>query len=204
MNQPDDLEQLWKTQPVEAAVKGEDMRQVIVQKTEKFDRRIRRRNVREYAAAFVVALAFLFFARIIPDSLVRVGCVIVVAGALWIVYYLWRHGTGPVDPLPDQTLESYRRALIAKYDHQIRLLRTVKFWYLLPLYVGLTTANAGLLRMLSANHAPTLFVAINFVLATVFFGFVWWLNEVRAVRKIERLRAEVMSATDPEETTLVI
>jgi hypothetical protein len=204
MNQPDDLEQLWKTQPVEAVVKGEDMRQIIVQKTEKFDRRIRWRNIREYAAALIVVPVFLYYTRIMPNNLARLGCVIVAAGALWIVYYLWRHGTGPVDPLPDQSLESYQRALIAKYDHQIRLLRTVKFWYLLPLYVGLMILNAGLLRMLSASHAPTLFVTVNFVLATVFFAFVWWLNEVRAIRRIKRLRAEVMSATDPGETTLVI
>ena len=55
MNRPDDLEQLWKTQPVDPAVKGEEMRKIVLKKTEKFDRAVRRRNMREMIAAVVLS-----------------------------------------------------------------------------------------------------------------------------------------------------
>jgi hypothetical protein len=201
MSRPDDLERLWQTQPVQTDMKGEEMRKIIVKKIEVFDHKIRKRNIREYVAALFVVPVFFYFAWIMPNSIARVGSVVVAVGALWIVYYLWRHGTGPADPLPDQTLASYRRALIAKYDHQIRLLRTVKLWYLLPLYVGLMTLLAGLLRESDARNAGTLFIEVYAVVCTVFCGFVWWLNGVWGVRKIERLRAQVISETEEGEAS---
>ncbi len=200
MNQPDDLEQLWKTQPVEAAMKGEEMRKIILKKTEKFDRMIRWRNIREYAAALFVVPVFLYYTRIMPNNLARLGCIIVVAGALWIVYYLWRHGTGPSDPLPDQSLESYQHALIAKYDHQIRLLRTVKCWYLLPIYVGLLTLSVGQMQQHAAMGAITWIDGVGPVFYTLVFGGIWWLNEVYAVRKLEQRRMRLTSGVQEEES----
>jgi hypothetical protein len=201
MNNPDDLERLWQTQPVQTDMRGEEMRQIIVKKTEAFDRKIRKRNLREYIAALFVVPVFFYFGWTMPNSIARAGSVIIAVGGLWIVYYLWRHGAGPADPLPDQTLATYRRALMAKYDHQIRLLRTVKLWYLLPLYVGMMTLLVGLLRESVARSAGTLFIEVYGVVCTLFFGFVWWLNGVWGVRKIERLRAQVISETEEGQTS---
>ncbi len=53
MNKPDELEQLWQTQPVETDMKGEQMRQIKLRKTEKFDRTIWWRNTREVVASAV-------------------------------------------------------------------------------------------------------------------------------------------------------
>jgi hypothetical protein len=62
-----------------------------------------------------------------------------------LLYFASWH-TGLVDPNPDQSLAEYRSALVSKIDHQIRLLRRVKYWSLLPTYVGLLTLNAGWLQ----------------------------------------------------------
>jgi len=146
MNTSDELEQLWKTQPVDPAVKGEEMREIILNRTEKFDRTIRRRNMRETVAAAAVAVFFSYLAWGQSDRIVLAGSLILVAGSLWIIYYLWRHGTEPPDPNPDQTLAGYQQALVRKYDHQIRLLRNVKFWYLLPIYAGLLTLAGAMIK----------------------------------------------------------
>lgn len=200
MNQPDDLEQLWKTQPVDPAVKGEEMRNIILKKTEKFDRTIRRRNMRETVAAVFVAIFFTYIAWVQRNEIERAGSIILVAGALWIIYYMRRHGTEPPDPNPDQTLEGYQRALVRKYDHQIRLLRKVKFWYLAPLYVGLLTGSAGLLKEF-AERGESLWLAILFPsFYTLVFAGIWWLNEVYGVRKLSRLRAQVTAGIEEGET----
>src|SRR5579863_5318380 len=186
MNQPGDLEQLWKTQPVDPAVKGEEMRKIILKKTEKFDRTIWRRNIRETVAGVIVAIFFTYIAWGQRNAIERAGSFIIAAGALWIIYYIRRHGTEPPDPNPDQTLEGYQRALARKYDHQIRLLRKVKFWYLAPLYVGLLTGSAGLLKELAERGASIWLAAVFPLFYTLVFAAIWWLNEVYAVRKLER------------------
>jgi protein-S-isoprenylcysteine O-methyltransferase Ste14 len=200
MNKPDDLEQLWKTQPVDPAVKGEEMRKIVLKKTEKFDRTIRRRNMREMIAASVVAVAFMCIAWAQHNAIERAGSIILVAGALWIIYYMWRYGAEPPDPSPDQTLEGYQRALVRKYDHQIRLLRGVKFWYLLPIYVGLLTGSAGLLKKQADKGTLTWGAALFPLFYTLVFAAIWWLNEVYGVRKLERMRAQVTSGIDEGET----
>jgi hypothetical protein len=131
-----------------------------------------------------------------PSGLMRLGSGIIVAGLLWIVYYIRRHGTEAPEPHPDQTLAGYQRALISKYDHQTRLLRNAKFWYLLPLYLGLLTSSAGMLKAHAAEGALTWMDAIGPLVYTLVFAGVWWLNEVHAVRKLQKMRAQVLSATE--------
>jgi hypothetical protein len=200
MSKPDELEQLWKTQPVDPAVKGEEMRKIILKKTERFDRTIRRRNIRETVAAAMVAIFFTYIAWGQPNGIDRVGSLILVASSLWIVYYMWRRGAEPPDPNPDQTLEGYQRALVRKYDHQIRLLRNVKFWYLAPMYVGLLTVSAGLLKERVEKGSPIGLAVLYPIFYTLLFAGIWWMNEVYAVRKLERMRARVTSGIEEGES----
>jgi len=193
MNTSDELEQLWKTQPVDPAVKGEEMREIILNRTEKFDRTIRRRNMRETVAAAAVAVFFSYLAWGQSDRIVLAGSLILVAGSLWIIYYLWRHGTEPPDPNPDQTLAGYQQALVRKYDHQIRLLRNVKFWYLLPIYAGLLTLAGAMIKDRAEKGLLTGSDFLYPVFYTLVFAGIWWLNEVYGVGKLRRMRDQVVS-----------
>ena len=197
MDKPDDLEQLWKTQPVGTSKRGEEMRDVVLKKITAFDRMIRVRNTIESLAAIAVAGFFGYAAWAQRNWIEQLGCGIVAVGALWIIYYLRRHGR-TADPSPDQTVASYRRALVLKYEHQIGLLRNVKFWYLLPMYVGLLTGTSGMLKEKAEKHPLTWTDTIPPLVYTVVFAAVWWLNEVYAVRKLQRLRTTAMSNADEE------
>ena len=199
MNRPDDLEQLWRTQPVNTAVKGEEMRKIVLKKIEAFDRMIRLRNRIESIAAMAGAVLFVVAAYFQRNSIVRLGSAIVVAAMLYIIYYIRRHGTEPADPNPDQTLAGYQRALVLKCDHQIRLSRSVKFWYLLPMYIGLLISSAGILRESAETRALTWADAIYPLIYTLVFAGVWWLNEVYAVRRLLRMRTKVVSGTGEED-----
>ena len=93
-----------------------------------FDRSVKWRNRIEIAAALVVAGFFAYAGWIQHNAIERAGCAIVVAGALYIIYYIRRNGGEPPDPNPDQTIEAYQRAMVSKFDHQILLLKNVKYW----------------------------------------------------------------------------
>jgi hypothetical protein len=200
MNGSQDLEHLWKTQPVDPAVKGEEMRTIILNRLEKFDRTIRRRNTRETVAAAAVATVFTYVAWGQHNGIGRAGSVILVLSALWIIYYLWRYGTEPPDPNPDQTLAGYQQALVRKYDHQIRLLRSVKFWYLAPMYVGLLTLSAAMLKDLAQRGALTVQAFLPPLVYTLVFAGIWWLNEVHGVGQLRRMRERVLSGAGAGET----
>lgn len=198
MNKPDDLENLWKAQPVGTAMRGEEMRGIVLKKIAGFDRAIRRRNRAEMVAALIVSASFGYFAWVQRNGIERLGSIIIAASALWIIYYIWRFGNEPGDPDPDQTVASYRRALVRKYEYQIRLLRNVKFWYLLPLYVGLLISSAGLFTEHEKKGSLNWTDAIGPVVYTLIFAGVWWLNEVYTIRRLQRWQIEITSGAEEE------
>jgi hypothetical protein len=198
MNKTDDLKHLWKTQPLNTATKGEDMRNIVVKKIAAFDRTVRIRNRIEISAALLVAAFFAYALWVQRNGLERLGSGIIVAGALWIVYYIRRHGTSPSEPFPDQAAAAYQRALVLKYEHQIQLLRNAKFWYLLPMYVGLLISSAGLLREHAAAGALTWGDIVNPLIYTLVFTGIWWLNEIYAVRKLQRFRMQLIAGMEDQ------
>jgi uncharacterized membrane protein len=200
MNQPEELEQLWKTQPLGTPTKGEDMRRYVLNKIASFDRTIRVRNTVESLAALLVAGLFAYMAFPQQNTIERLGKIMIVAAALWIIYYLRFRGGKAAEPPAEQTVASYVAALRAKYDYQIRLLRNVKFWYLLPFYIGLLTLTAGQLAAQAHERPLSWANAIPPLVYSLVFAGVWWLNEVYAIRHIKRLRDRLSSSLDEQLT----
>ena len=184
MNNDHELRELWcGTAKGETPMNAEELLSIVKRRTAEFDRTIHRRNTREIVAGLLVAVFFAWGAYRSDAALVRIGNLIIAASMVWIIVYLLRFGREP-EPL-DATAdaETYRRALVARYDQQIRLLSTVKYWYLLPPYVGLVI-------LLSANWGWMALFTISLV--TVVYGAVWYLNEVYAVRRLRAARDRLL------------
>jgi hypothetical protein len=186
----DELLELWNSQPSVATTTGEELMRKVEERTKKFDRRVRARNVREIIASVIggVVLGWAMWGTHDPWKIT--GGAIMEIGLVVIIYVLLRYGQSGAEPDPSGTLNDYTRALMEKYDRQIRLLKTAKYWYLLPMYVGIVIMSVGM--VLNSVHAATLGpkVFIWPVVLTAFFGFTWWLNEVYAVGRLERCRAK--------------
>jgi hypothetical protein len=195
------LRDLWTSQPPYSKAKGEDIMALVQKKIRHFDRRIALRNLLECIAGGVVGVFFGFEGLRTHDYVIKTGSLIVAAGAAWIVYYLLRYGKTSVSADPNQNVMSYTRALLERYDHQIRLLKSVKYWYLLPMYVGLLIMSAGLfLERAKAGTmgwrdigGPAVYTAV--------FAAVWWLNEVASVRRLRQQRSKLLSMTGGTEFT---
>jgi hypothetical protein len=100
-------------------------------------------------------------------------------------------------PPPDQSIAAYYRALSESYEVQLKLLKTVKFWYLLPLWIGLLALALARYRI-DRDLPATLF---SLGIPTVFCGLVWWLNEVPGVRYLRRRQAELAGLIEhPNDT----
>src|SRR6266545_8124284 len=86
----DRLQLLWQQQerqPIDLSVDE------IARRAASFQRIVRRRNLREYVAAALVVAIFCAYATVAADTvLVRIACAAIIAGTLYVVNYLHRHG----------------------------------------------------------------------------------------------------------------
>jgi len=200
-NQNDRLTELWRSgdlspstppDPQEPQEKeGEAMLTMVIERTRKFDRRILLRNVREVAAALIVTAIFARFAWKAPSALERIGDAIVAASGVWVAYYMLRFGGGPKALDPGVSLNAYSQLLRESYDRQVRLARSVKYWYLLPMYVGIAVMNLGMwLRLHGAGQSGRPAVESMVIITTACVA-VWILNQVYAVRCLEKMKREL-------------
>lgn len=195
MNTQDDLRNLWHNEAgIQPGKRAEEMLTLVIERTRRFDRQIAMRNSIECIAAALVVGMFAWFAWKAPNEIIRAGMAMVALSGVWIAFYILRYGGGPKPLDPGMDLSAYPRILEESYERQIRLLRRVKYWYLLPPYIGLVVGSVGLWSQL-ASEGKSLWAGfaslLDFGVTTVVFAFVWILNERYGVRKLERLRDEL-------------
>jgi hypothetical protein len=142
------------------------------------------RNAREYAAGIVLLVVFLGQLVIGDDrigALGGIGSVGFVMGYLW-----WKHrALQPLDPAADAL--AYKAALLARVDDQIRLLRSVTYWYLLPLFLP------SLWQALHVWDKSPWAAALSLAVVSGIFGFLRWLNVTAGVGALLATRANVES-----------
>lgn len=195
MNGQDELHDLWCSQPSLKTGRGEDMLRFVQTRTNRFDRAMAVRNWIECIAAGVVVAMFGFSALRTEDALERAGSFVIAASAAWIIFYLLRYGRGPREVDPSQDLRGYAQALVNRYDHQIKLLKSVKYWYLLPPYLGLLLGTLGIVRDKARTGALSWSDSIPPMIYTAVFAAVWWLNEVYSVGRLRQERAKLLAMT---------
>lgn len=179
MDDPNDIVDLWKSQPL--AESRIDM-EMIVQRAEQFQRAIKRRNLTEYVACgALVAWAANASLRSESPPLVKLGVVLIALGGLAVVAVVHRRGGAAGEPpLAASTREVmawHRRELV----RQRNLLRGVPRWYLGPFLPGIVVALVG--GWIAAPEQG-LYVALVAAIVAVVFGSVAWLN-ARAASKLK-------------------
>ena len=158
-------------------------------KTRAFDRRISLRDLRESIAGVLVTVVFLFFAVRTANPVSRVAFLWLAACGVWIIGFLRRYARAARKPAPEQALTAYREALVEKIDRQIWLLKNVKYWYILPLWLGEMLVAVALLGQpggwIGFLCLAAFFTAVN--------AFVWWLNESQGVGSLRRQREGLLA-----------
>ena len=178
------------------------MLEIVEKKMQKFDRTIAIRNRVECIAAAAVVIFFTWTAFHTPNIVMKTGSLVVAGGAAWIIFYMLRYGKAKVTVDPSENLANYAQALVGRYDHQIRLLKSVKYWYLLPMYIGLLIMSLGIAMQTAPAGIPVWVRSIGPAICTIVFGIIWWLNEVPAVRRLRTERAQLLSITNQYERSV--
>ena len=187
-----DIRGLWQSQPTQPpSISPED----IGRKMRKFERRILRRNIREYAAGIFVVVAYSFCEWKLPAPLFRLGSGLSIAGALYVMYQLHRRASfraAPADLGLSTCIEFHRQAL----ERQRDALRGAWSWYLLPLVPGMavifigTAVNQWTAHPVGMGHLVMGYGILVGLVGAAFFA-VWKLNQ----RGADRLQVQIDEMT---------
>lgn len=161
----DDLGGLWRNQPTEEAdLPIEDIRN----RARRLERRVGRRNLREYAGAAFVLIGCAVFGWRERNVTVLIGAAFMVLAAAYIVYHLHRFGamrSMPADLGLKDCLDFHRAELVRQRDLYLGVWR----WYLLPMVPGWALIMIGRAierpdRRLFALGSTTVFLGLLIVL----------------------------------------
>ncbi len=154
---------------------------------QRFQTRIRTRNIIEYLAAAFVVTFFVWTAFTVPEFIVQVGAALIAAGALYVCWQLHRQGRAATRAELEAGAQSWVVFHRSQLARQREALRTVWGWYLAPFIPGMAVFLAGV-SFTEANPAPlpaklAVFLTGCGLIAAV-FAAVGWLNSL-AVKKLD-------------------
>ena len=164
---------------------------------ETFQRKIRRRNLREIFAAAAVILVFGWYTWIFPGWMIKTGSMLTILGTMWIVRQLHRRASAAA--LPESSgialIEFHRQELVRQRDAA----RSAGRWYIAPVIPGAGMVTLGRYFQF---HAPGRTVAMDHqiiilctLLVALVFVIIWLLNAWAAERlqrridELDKLRA---------------
>lgn len=184
MSDHDPIQKLWTQQTEEPFVMT--LADVHLH-AHRFQSRIRTRNLTEYAAAALVIVFFVWLAATVPEPLVQISAGLIVVGALYVCWQLYRLGRAATRSERDAGAQSWVAFHRGELTRQRQALSTVWSWYLAPFAPGALAFLAAVSFTPANPAAPAerlgVFLA-GVALISAVFAAIAWLN-AQAVRKLD-------------------
>jgi hypothetical protein len=187
----DDIRILWQADDTGLAPLPLDE---VKRRAATFDGIVGRRNRREYIAAAFVAAAFAVYAAILPEPLLKIGSLLVIAGTFFVTWQLTLRSPCPDPAAEAADIRSHYRDRLVREEH---MLARVGLWYLAPMLPGLLVFMVG--QALAAGSAHPLGFAAYVALPLMLFTGIWLLN--RRAAAMLRLQIDRIDRTAPPKET---
>jgi hypothetical protein len=117
------------------------------------------------------------------------GIVIVILGAIFVVFRLHRTRISTPTPRLDASMREYCDSEIERVEKQIAMLRSVHIWYLGPFYVGALLVAFGV-------AGPCVEFVIATAIVTALYAFIYALNRFAASTAMTDLRDQLVWLRD--------
>jgi hypothetical protein len=158
----------------------------------KFERKIKRRNLLEWAACVFIVVFLSFTVLNENHILVKIGAIGMIFSAIFIGLFLFKKGRiQPFDKLTVSTSQ-FMKEYCAELQKQEKLLRSVPIWYLGPMAISIAVMLIGKMLEAAATGAPIIYPIIVFGIVTIAFIIVAMLN-YRATTKLHLKIAKIQS-----------
>lgn len=161
MSREDTLSDLWKSQPLEP-LQPVPPAEIQLQASA-FQRRVKRRNRREYIAGVFVVPVFLAYAWIFPYWVTKLGALLTVLGTLFVLWQLHRRASARDVPeaLGASHVAFHRAELVRQRD----AVRDVWLWYIGPFIPGFFIFMWGRQTELEVRHPLAYVVGVVLMMA---------------------------------------
>ena len=110
---------------------------------QKFEKDIKKRNNREIGVAMVLIPIFGYYAYSIPPTLSKIGSVLLVLYALFVIYKLKKVNKNKPSSDTSSSIKAYLVSYKSYIAQERLLLKNVLYWYLLPAIPGMVLFKAG-------------------------------------------------------------
>ena len=141
------LKKLWQTSNADKDLFTINPPKIITEmntKVQQFEKDIKKRNKLETAVAILLIPIEFFIAFTTPNTLSKIGAILLIFASLWIVYYLKNNSTKKIKTVDMQAslkeqLQNHKRQIL----HEKRNSENVFVWYILPVLPGMILFFAG-------------------------------------------------------------
>lgn len=183
----DDLKKAWQSQSGISQERFDQIGEKVRESTTLLQSTIFRRDMAEtFASIFVVAFFApgLFTAK---NWVAWSGFAIVVLAGITIPFVLWWGRKRSIKTVSSANFCDFVDIEIDYLRRQVRLLRMVTWWYLLPIYVGIFLIVVGDTDPFRGSLVKPIFLTIYMAICTALFIFIWWLNQFARKKHLEPL-----------------
>lgn len=137
----EDSIKIWKTANMQNKIDVETLIYKIENKKNSFENKIKSRNYLEIIAAVFVNLIFGYKLTVVDSIVSKIGCIVILLSSYLIVYKLLNTRTA-AKKINTSILESLENHLVY-VKNEAKLLKTVLWWYILPINIGVLLLIIG-------------------------------------------------------------
>lgn len=195
----DELKKLWQQQPLrDPAISAAQVLSAMQSKMTHLRRTLLARDIVELAAcAFVMVLFGYFFFRDARWPTLRLGDLIIIGGSILIAFKLvharWTTRSAPAGASIVESLRAELKAVRA----QSQLLRSIGWWYLLPLGIGILVRTWG---SFTGGPGGFIFNVLYTVGVIALFAYIYRLNQRARANQLLPVEGQLESLLRAAET----
>lgn len=169
----DDIKDLWQSQPARAQRPQDiaEMVPLVRARAREIEKMASGRDYRETLAAVALAAGcvWLGIRQAMPWT-----WYLIVPGLLWVGAFLGaeKRRRGRIQPTPEDSLRTHLERSLVTVEREMQLLRTVAWWYLLPVGVPMAVflAHLAWLSRSETGSAPAVVVSVLLAMLAVGWG----------------------------------
>ncbi len=182
----DDLKQSWQS---ESGISEECFNEIgtkVKHSTKLLQSTIFRRDMAETFASVIVVVAFSLFLWKAKNWIDWSGSAIIVLAGITIPMVLWLARKRPIASVSAANFRDFVDIEIDYLRRQVLLLRMVGWWYLLPIYIGVSLMMIGV-RWPRHGQSDVMIMTVILAISAVIFILIWRLNQTARKAHLEPL-----------------
>jgi hypothetical protein len=166
-----ELKCLWQEQKTGTlALTADEQIALIRKKMARLHQKLNTTDSLGLAASAVIIVVFTFYFFTSPNLVMRIGDLILIGGALFASWKTIRCRRSTPQPIADAPVIEWLKYDLVKVHQQAELSRTVMWWYLLPILIGMNVFFWAQPVSFSIKIGPS-------VLTVLIAAVTYWLNQ---------------------------